>query len=201
MPWTEELGGLWSMGLQRVHGIGHEWACMHFTASSQARRNLVCFQPPFCPWKTRGARARVQWRGDWENLAEAQAWPDDRWGSGLGWRLCCRGRPVAGREPSTSHLPQQPPSRMDGSEPGEAVGGQDLLGPRREEVISKRENFCPGPGKCRAVGSSRLWRPCRRTRGAQSPAMSTFLLSSLFSPKTPPEAPATNPEGRWTTLS
>ena len=26
IPWTEELGGLQSMGLQRV---GHDWACMH----------------------------------------------------------------------------------------------------------------------------------------------------------------------------
>ena len=26
IPWMEELGGLQSMGLQRV---GHDWACMH----------------------------------------------------------------------------------------------------------------------------------------------------------------------------
>ena len=40
IPWTEEPGGLWSIGLQRV---GHNW-------SNLARMHIWCFPRPLLSW-------------------------------------------------------------------------------------------------------------------------------------------------------
>ena len=43
-PWTEEPGGLQSVGLQR---IGHDWATNTFTSGPEAVVSFECFQKYF----------------------------------------------------------------------------------------------------------------------------------------------------------
>ena len=77
IPWTEETGGLQSMGLLRV---GHDWATSLSLFTFMHRRRKWQLTPVFLPGESQGRRSLVgcRLRGrrvghDWSDLAAAAA--------------------------------------------------------------------------------------------------------------------------------
>ena len=85
LPWTEEPGGLQSMGLQRVR---HDWATKHsaqrfviLSKVSQRRKNIVCH-----PLSVESEKKRYKWTCKIEANSQTQnelIFQGDGWGEGI----------------------------------------------------------------------------------------------------------------------
>ena len=59
IPWIDEPGGLWSVGLQRV---GHDWVTEHASVQVLNRKTWVPFNPFPCVGKERAWERRKEWQ-------------------------------------------------------------------------------------------------------------------------------------------
>lgn len=113
-------------------------------------------------------------------MGAAQAWAA---GSAAG--ETCGGREQLNLAPTSATTQQD-----GGSEPGKKRSG--FIRAEEEEVISERENFCHVHGSI-AQGIIQAVKTLQKTRSSESSY--EHLSASLFSPKTPPEAPASKTQG------